>query len=104
MIIGGSYYGGYVTAAIRAGRSGLRTVLIERAALGGTCLNVGCIPSKALYPALRDAFHAANRQRETTAFGPCCQAGGALNYARARARTGRDSVVNRLTGVSREAS
>ena len=39
--------GGYV-AAIRAGQLGLRTLLIEKGELGGTCLNVGCIPSKAL--------------------------------------------------------
>jgi pyruvate/2-oxoglutarate dehydrogenase complex dihydrolipoamide dehydrogenase (E3) component len=40
--------GGYV-AAIRGAQLGLRTALIEkRPALGGTCLNVGCIPSKAL--------------------------------------------------------
>lgn len=40
--------GGYV-AAIRANQLGLKTVLIEkRKALGGTCLNIGCIPSKAL--------------------------------------------------------
>lgn len=40
--------GGYV-AAIRAGQLGLKTVIIEKGEkLGGTCLNVGCIPSKAL--------------------------------------------------------
>ncbi len=39
--------GGYV-AAIRAAQLGKRTVLIEREAVGGVCLNVGCIPSKAL--------------------------------------------------------
>ena len=40
--------GGYV-AAIRAAQLGLKTVCIEeRATLGGTCLNVGCIPSKSL--------------------------------------------------------
>src|SRR5438874_4060996 len=40
--------GGYV-AAIRAAQLGLKVVCIDkRAALGGTCLNVGCIPSKAL--------------------------------------------------------
>ena len=44
----GSGPGGYV-AAIRCGQLGLKTALIERyATLGGTCLNVGCIPSKAL--------------------------------------------------------
>src|SRR5712691_44867 len=46
-IIGGGP-GGYV-AAIRAAQLGLSTVCIEKdATLGGTCLNVGCIPSKAL--------------------------------------------------------
>jgi len=47
VIIGGGP-GGYV-AAIRAGQLGLRTACVEmRGRLGGTCLNVGCIPSKAL--------------------------------------------------------
>jgi dihydrolipoamide dehydrogenase len=46
-VIGGGP-GGYV-AAIKAGQKGLKTVCIEkRGSLGGTCLNVGCIPSKAL--------------------------------------------------------
>ncbi|HRJ16585.1 MAG TPA: FAD-dependent oxidoreductase, partial [Saprospiraceae bacterium] len=44
----GSGPGGYV-AAIRAAQLGLKTAIIERYnTLGGTCLNVGCIPSKAL--------------------------------------------------------
>jgi dihydrolipoamide dehydrogenase len=43
LIVGGGP-GGYVTA-IRAGQLGLDVVLIEQAGLGGTCLNVGCIPS-----------------------------------------------------------
>src|SRR5512142_1164281 len=47
VIIGGGP-GGYV-AAIRAAQLGLRTVCVERhGTLGGTCVNVGCIPSKAL--------------------------------------------------------
>lgn len=46
LIIGGGP-GGYV-AAIRAGQLGIPTVLVEGQALGGTCLNIGCIPSKAL--------------------------------------------------------
>lgn len=45
-IVGGGP-GGYV-AAIRAGQMGAKTVLIEGGALGGTCLNVGCIPTKCL--------------------------------------------------------
>ena len=47
IVIGGGP-GGYV-AAIRAGQLGLKTAIVEkRGAFGGTCLNVGCIPSKAL--------------------------------------------------------
>src|SRR5580700_1469272 len=47
IIIGGGP-GGY-NAAIRAGQLGLKVACVEkRATLGGTCLNVGCIPSKAL--------------------------------------------------------
>ena len=47
IIIGGGP-GGY-NCAIRAGQLGLKTAIIEkRGKLGGTCLNVGCIPSKAL--------------------------------------------------------
>lgn len=42
--------GGYV-AAIRAGQLGLKTAIIEREYFGGVCLNVGCIPSKALISA-----------------------------------------------------
>src|SRR5712691_8946977 len=48
VIIIGSGPGGYV-AAIRAGQLGLKTAIVEKdKELGGTCLNVGCIPSKAL--------------------------------------------------------
>ncbi len=43
----GSGPGGYV-AAIRAGQLWLRTAVVERADVGGVCLNWGCIPSKAL--------------------------------------------------------
>ena len=47
VVIGGGP-GGYVSA-IRAAQLGLKTACVEsRATLGGTCLNVGCIPSKAL--------------------------------------------------------
>jgi len=48
VVVLGSGPGGY-TAAFRAADLGLKTILVERhAALGGVCLNVGCIPSKAL--------------------------------------------------------
>ena len=60
LIVVGGGPGGYVSA-IRAAQLGLKTALIERAAVGGTCLNRGCIPTKALlqsaglYRELREA-------------------------------------------------
>ena len=47
IIVLGSGPGGYVTA-IRASQLGFKTAVIEREALGGICLNWGCIPTKAL--------------------------------------------------------
>ena len=47
MVIIGAGPGGYV-AAIRAAQLGMKTAVVERDELGGTCLNWGCIPSKAL--------------------------------------------------------
>ncbi|MEJ6686697.1 MAG: dihydrolipoyl dehydrogenase [Crocinitomicaceae bacterium] len=47
IIVVGSGPGGYVTA-IRASQLGLKTAIVEREALGGICLNWGCIPTKAL--------------------------------------------------------
>ncbi len=54
----GSGPGGYV-AAIRSAQMGLKTVIIEREKLGGVCLNVGCIPSKAMITA-GHFFHRVN--------------------------------------------
>lgn len=54
LIIGGGP-GGYV-AAIRAAQLGIATTLVEGECMGGTCLNIGCIPSKALIHA-SEAFH-----------------------------------------------
>ncbi|MCL2739072.1 MAG: dihydrolipoyl dehydrogenase [Bacteroidales bacterium] len=62
IIIIGSGPGGYV-AAIRAAQLGLKTAVIERADLGGICLNWGCIPTKALLKsaqALHYSRHAAD--------------------------------------------
>ena len=70
LVVGGGP-GGYVTA-IRAGQLGLDTVLVEQGGngggLGGTCLNVGCIPSKALIHAA-DAFQHAVEQSRTAPLG-----------------------------------
>jgi dihydrolipoamide dehydrogenase len=50
IVVIGSGPGGYV-AAIRSAQLGFKTAIIEREALGGVCLNVGCIPSKAMITA-----------------------------------------------------
>lgn len=60
MLVIGAGPGGYA-CAIRAGRLGLDTIVVDRADIGGTCLNVGCIPSKAL-------IHAASEFYKTTFF------------------------------------
>ena len=50
--------GGYV-AAIKAGQLGLKSICVEgRGTLGGTCLNVGCIPSKSLLESSKHYHHA----------------------------------------------
>ncbi len=51
LVIGGGV-GGYI-AALRAASSGMRVALVERDLVGGTCLNVGCIPTKALLESAR---------------------------------------------------
>ncbi len=56
--------GGYV-AAIRCAQLGMRTALIEKyPSLGGTCLNVGCIPSKALLDSSEHFYNAVNHFEE----------------------------------------
>ena len=63
LVIIGSGPGGYV-AAIRAGQLGLKTAMVEKDKdLGGTCLNVGCIPSKALLTS-SDHFIFAKKEAE----------------------------------------
>ena len=53
LLVVGAGPGGYI-CAIRAGQLGLDTVIVEKAKAGGTCLNVGCIPSKALIHAAQE--------------------------------------------------
>ena len=55
--------GGYV-AAIRAAQLGLKVAIVEKEALGGVCLNVGCIPSKALLKNAEVAYTLQRRAKE----------------------------------------
>lgn len=59
VLVIGAGPGGYV-AAIRAGQLGLDTVIVDRQEPGGTCLNVGCIPSKALIHAAEEFERASH--------------------------------------------
>lgn len=92
LVIGGGP-GGYV-AAIRAGQLGIKTVLVEAATPGGTCLNIGCIPSKALIHAAEE-FDKARHYADGSALG--IMAGNpAIDLA--RTVQWKDGIVKRLTG------
>ena len=91
VVVIGSGPGGY-TAAFRAADLGLKTVLIERYdTLGGVCLNVGCIPSKALLHAARVVAEAEEMAEHGIKFGKPKVDLDAL-------RSWKESVVGRLTG------
>ena len=59
LIVIGAGPGGY-TAALQAAKRGLRTAIVERREVGGTCLNRGCIPTKTLLHASQVYFDAKN--------------------------------------------
>ena len=92
--------GGYI-AAIRAAQLGFKTVCIDAGknkagdapALGGTCLNVGCIPSKALLQS-SEHFHAA--QHDFAEHG--ISFSGSLKFDAAKIIERKDAIVNKLTG------
>ena len=92
LVIGGGP-GGYV-AAIRAGQLGVPTVLVEGESLGGTCLNIGCIPSKALIHAAH-AFDAARHQAHGSPLGIKVQE---PSIDIAQTVRWKDGIVKRLTG------
>ncbi|ALQ52231.1 dihydrolipoyl dehydrogenase [Nitrosomonas ureae] len=90
VVVLGAGPGGY-TAAFRAADLGKKVVLIERhAALGGVCLNVGCIPSKALLHTAKIITEAEEAQAQGIVFGkPQVD----IN----KLRTWKESVINKLT-------
>ena len=92
LVIGGGP-GGYV-AAIRAAQLGITTVLVEAEYLGGTCLNVGCIPSKALIH-VADELEKARRHAGESPLGI---GGNMPTFDIAKAVQWKDGVVTRLTG------
>jgi dihydrolipoamide dehydrogenase len=90
VVVLGSGPGGY-TAAFRAADLGKKVVLIERhATLGGVCLNVGCIPSKALLHAARVVTEAEEMSRSGIEFGK-------PKIDVDKLRSWKDAIVGRLT-------
>jgi dihydrolipoyl dehydrogenase len=90
LVVVGAGVGGY-TAAFRAADLGLNVTLIERwPVLGGVCLNVGCIPSKALLHAAKVIEDAADMAASGIVFGP-------PQVDRDRLRAWKNRVVTRLT-------
>jgi dihydrolipoamide dehydrogenase len=91
VVVLGSGPGGY-TAAFRAADLGKKVVLVERySTIGGVCLNVGCIPSKALLHAAKVIDDAADMAGHGVAFGaPKIDAG--------KLRDWKNSIISKLTG------
>jgi mercuric reductase len=87
VVIGGGSAG--FAAAIRAAELGARVVLVEKGVMGGTCVNVGCVPSKALIRAA-EAYHSAAAQR----FEGISTAAGSLHWHRVVAQ--KDELVAEL--------
>ena len=91
VLVLGAGPGGY-SAAFRAADLGMKTVLVERyAALGGVCLNVGCIPSKAL-------LHVAVVTEEAQQLAEHGVSFGAPKFDLDKLRAWKSKVVGKLTG------
>ncbi len=91
IIVIGSGPGGY-TAAFRAADLGKKVVLVEKfSSLGGVCLNVGCIPSKAL-------LHTAQVLDETKEMGSIGIEFGPVKIDAKKLKESKDNVVKKLTG------
>lgn len=85
ILIIGAGPGGYV-AALRAAQLGARVVLVEKDQVGGTCLNWGCVPTKALY-------HTAELLDGTRELEPCGISTGPLTFDLAKAMAHKDRIV-----------
>jgi len=95
LLIIGAGPGGYI-CAIRAGQLGVDTVIVDRQAPGGTCLNVGCIPSKAMIHAAEE-FHKISQVDE----GPLGISAGQPTIDLPKTVAWKDDIVQRLnSGVS----
>ena len=92
LLVIGAGPGGYV-CAIRAGQLGIDTVIVEKDRPGGTCLNVGCIPSKALIHVAEEFEKAVHWSKDSAPLGISVTAPA---FDLARAIGWKDHVVGRL--------
>ncbi|GEN30575.1 dihydrolipoamide dehydrogenase [Cerasibacillus quisquiliarum] len=88
-LVVGAGPGGYV-AAIRAAQMGQKVTIVEKDALGGTCLNVGCIPSKALI----QAGHTAQQAQGNSELGITTET---VSVDFSKVQEWKENIVNRLT-------
>jgi len=91
LVIGGG--SGGIASARRAASYGIKTALIEGARLGGTCVNVGCVPKKVMYntAAISEALHDARD------YGFVIPSGIEFNWK--HIKEARDAYVKRLNGI-----
>jgi dihydrolipoamide dehydrogenase len=89
LVVIGSGPGGYV-AAIRASQLGMKTAIVERAELGGICLNWGCIPTKALLRS-SEVFHLITHAKD-------------YGFSLENPKVMLDAVVKRSRGVAQQLS
>ena len=90
VIVIGSGPGGYVTA-IRAAQLGMKTAIVEKADLGGVCLNWGCIPTKTLLNSAKHYVHA----KEAPEFGVTT---GEVSFDLKKVMAWKQDVIETLRG------
>lgn len=91
LVVIGAGPGGYV-GAIRAAQLGAKVIVVEKEYLGGTCLNWGCIPSKAMIASVETLHHV----KHASDFGVNVEGNISFDFAKMGAR--RDKIVQTLRG------
>ena len=91
LLVIGAGPGGYI-AALRAAQMGARVAVVEKHHLGGTCLNYGCIPSKALL-ASAEMLHSVNNAQKWG-----IKVGGSVDFDWAAITSHKDRVIRQLRG------
>ncbi|WP_084514149.1 dihydrolipoyl dehydrogenase [[Acholeplasma] multilocale] len=93
VIVVGAGIGGYIHA-IKAAQLGLNVMVVEKGAYGGVCLNIGCIPTKALLKTVKVYDDVINKTKK---FGIDIEAGASININWDTAQERKNNVVKKLT-------